>query len=76
MDCKLIWTDRALSDLAEIVRHYREDEKSLEAAQKGAHLPIDGENIDRNQPFRGRERQRVDAGSRFPIPLAGARSYG
>ena len=30
MDFKLIWIDRALSDLAEVVRHYREDEKSVE----------------------------------------------
>lgn len=34
MDFKLIWTDRALDDLAEIVRHYREDERSVEAARK------------------------------------------
>ncbi|HEY0967619.1 MAG TPA: type II toxin-antitoxin system RelE/ParE family toxin [Opitutaceae bacterium] len=34
MDFKLIWTDRAIGDLAEIIRHYREDEKSLAAAQK------------------------------------------
>lgn len=34
MDFKLIWTERALSDLAEVVRHYREGEKSIEAAKK------------------------------------------
>ena len=34
MDFKLIWTERALADLAEIIRHYREDEHSPEAAKK------------------------------------------
>jgi plasmid stabilization system protein ParE len=34
MDLKLIWTERALADLTEIVRHYQEDEKSMEAARK------------------------------------------
>jgi plasmid stabilization system protein ParE len=34
MDFKLIWTHRALSDLAEIVRYYREERKSVEAALK------------------------------------------
>ena len=34
MDFKLSWTEKALTDLAEVVRHYREDEQSLEAAQK------------------------------------------
>ena len=34
MDFKLIWTEKALSDLEEIVRHYREDEKSEAAARK------------------------------------------
>ena len=31
MDFKLIWTERALSDLAEVIRHYREDEISEKA---------------------------------------------
>jgi len=34
MDFKLIWTERALCDLSDVVRHYREDEKSVEAASK------------------------------------------
>lgn len=34
MDFKLSRTERALSDLAEIVRHYREDVQSVEAATK------------------------------------------
>jgi plasmid stabilization system protein ParE len=34
MDFKLIWTNRALSDLAAIIRYYREEEKSTEAALK------------------------------------------
>ena len=32
MDFGLIWTERALSDLREIVRYYREDQKSAEVA--------------------------------------------
>lgn len=34
MDFTLSWTEKALADLAEVVRHYREDEQSVEAAQK------------------------------------------
>ena len=41
MDFKLIWTDRALGDLAEVVRHYWEDEKSVEAARKVGSAIID-----------------------------------
>jgi plasmid stabilization system protein ParE len=32
MDFELIWTERALSDLEQAVRYYREDQKSIEAA--------------------------------------------
>jgi len=32
MDFELIWTERALSDLEQIVRYYREDQKSGEGA--------------------------------------------
>ncbi len=41
MDFQLIWTERALADLAEIVRHYREDEHSPEAAKKVGSAIID-----------------------------------
>ncbi len=32
MDFKLIWTEIALSDLEQVVRYYREDQKSADAA--------------------------------------------
>jgi plasmid stabilization system protein ParE len=32
MDFKLIWTEAALSDLEQIARYYREDQKSVDAA--------------------------------------------
>lgn len=34
MDFKLIWTERALSDLEQVVRYYQEDQKSPETAQR------------------------------------------
>ena len=34
MDFKLIWTERAISDLTEIVRYYREELKTPDGARK------------------------------------------
>ena len=34
MDFALIWTEKALSDLEEAIRFYREDQKSLDAARR------------------------------------------
>jgi plasmid stabilization system protein ParE len=57
MDFKLSWTDRALADLEEVVRHYREDEKSLEAAKKVGTAII--ERVEVLQTF-------PDIGPRYP----------
>jgi len=57
MDFKLSWTDRAIADLAEIIRHYREDEKSVEAAKKDGSAII--ERIEVLQTF-------PDIGPRYP----------
>src|SRR5258707_388636 len=57
MDFKLSWTDRALADLAEVVRHYREDEKSVEAARKVGFAIIDRIEILQSFP---------DIGPRYP----------
>jgi plasmid stabilization system protein ParE len=57
MDFKLVWTDRAVSDLAEVVRHSREDEKSVEAARKVSSAII--ERIEVLQAF-------PDIGPRYP----------
>ena len=34
MDFALIWTEKALSDLEEAIRFYREDQRSLDAARR------------------------------------------
>jgi plasmid stabilization system protein ParE len=57
MDFKLIWTQRALSDLSEVVRHYREDEKSVEAAAKVGSAIV--ERVEVLQTF-------PDIGPRYP----------
>ena len=57
MDLKLIWTARALADLAEIVRHYREDEKSVEAARKVSAAILDRVEVLQTFP---------DIGPRYP----------
>jgi len=57
MDFKLSWTERALADLAEIIRHYREDENSLEAARKVGSAIIDRVEVLQTFP---------DIGPRYP----------
>lgn len=57
MDFKLSWTECAISDLAEIVRHYREDEKSVEAARKVGSAIIDRVEVLQTFP---------DIGPRYP----------
>jgi len=57
MDFKLIWTERALSDLAEVVRHFREDEKSIEAARKVGSAIIEQVEVLQTLP---------DIGPRYP----------
>jgi plasmid stabilization system protein ParE len=57
MDFKLIWTNRALSDLAAIVRYYREEEKSAEAALKVGSAIVEHVEVLRTFP---------DIGPRYP----------
>jgi plasmid stabilization system protein ParE len=57
MDFKLSWTERALADLAEIIRHYREDENSLEVAKKVGSAIIDRVEVLQTFP---------DIGPRYP----------
>ena len=57
MDFKLSWTDRALADLEELVRHYREDEGSVEAAKKVGTAIMDRVEILQSFP---------DIGPRYP----------
>ena len=57
MDFKLIWTQRAISDLSAIVRYYLEDEKSVEAAAKVG--PAIVERVEILQTF-------PDIGPRYP----------
>jgi plasmid stabilization system protein ParE len=57
MDFKLIWTDRALDDLAEVVRHYREDEESVEVACRVGAAIIDRVEVLQTFP---------DIGPRYP----------
>lgn len=57
MEFKLIWTQRAIGDLSEIVRHYREDEKSIDAAGKVGTAIIDRVEVLQTFP---------DIGSRYP----------
>lgn len=57
MDFKLSWTERAIDDLAEIVRHYLEDEKSPEAARKVGFAIIERVEILQSFP---------DIGPRYP----------
>jgi len=57
MDFKLSWTEKALADLAEVVRYYREDEQSVEAAQKVGSAIIDRVEILESFP---------DIGPRYP----------
>ena len=57
MDFKLSWTDRALADLEEVVRHYREDEGSVEAAKKVGSAIMDRVEVLQSFP---------DIGPRYP----------
>jgi plasmid stabilization system protein ParE len=57
MDFKLSWTERAVADLAEIVRYYRDDEKSVEAAKKVGTAIIDRVEVLQTFP---------DIGPRYP----------
>ena len=50
MDFKLIWTERAISDLAEVVRYYRDEAKSVEAARKIGSAIIDRIEVLRTFP--------------------------
>jgi plasmid stabilization system protein ParE len=57
MDFKLNWTERALADLAEIIRYYREEENSVEAALKVGSAIMDRVEVLQSFP---------DIGPRFP----------
>ena len=57
MGFKLSWTDRALADLEEVVRHYREDEGSVEAAAKVGSAIVDRVEVLQSFP---------DIGPRYP----------
>jgi plasmid stabilization system protein ParE len=57
MDFKLIWTKRALDDLAAIVRYYCEEEKSVEAALKVGSAIVEHVEVLRAFP---------DIGPRYP----------
>jgi plasmid stabilization system protein ParE len=57
MDFKLSWTDRALEDLAGVVRHYRDDEHSPEAAKKVGTAIVERVEIIQSFP---------DIGPRYP----------
>ena len=54
MDFKLSWTELAVADLAEIIRYYREDEKSVEAASKIGAAIIDRVEVLQTFPDIGR----------------------
>ena len=58
MDFKLIWTNRAISDLAEIVRYYVEVEQSREAARKVGTSILDRVELLRTFPDIGPRYQR------------------
>lgn len=53
MDFKLIWTTRALSDLEAIVRYYREEEKSVQAASKVGSAMVEHVEVLRTFPYIG-----------------------
>lgn len=57
MDFKLIWTNRALGDLEAIVRYYREEEQSGEAALKVGSAIVEHVEVLRTFP---------DIGPRYP----------
>lgn len=57
MDFKLIWTERAISDLADIVHYYRRELQSPEAGRKVGSAIIDRVEILRLFP---------DIGPRYP----------
>jgi len=57
MDFKLNWTERALADLAEIIRFYREEENSVAAAIKVGTAIMDRVEVLQSFP---------DIGLRFP----------